>query len=171
MTFIDNEKRNVLDTIIGINVLYEWGHKSEDTIIKLLKLVDEDTNAFNKIMAAFGLAKSTDEEKKARTAAIQEATKYATEVQFKVMQLCYDSMAVIKAMAEIGNPNSVTDAGVGALCARSAVIGAYLNVKINASGLTDKIFAAEIVAKGKQLEEKTQALENEILTLVNSKIK
>jgi glutamate formiminotransferase/formiminotetrahydrofolate cyclodeaminase len=133
-------------------------------------MVDEDTNAFNKIMNAFSLPKATDEEKKARTAAIQDATKYATEVPFKVMQLCYDSMEVIKAMAEVGNPNSVTDAGVGALCARSAVMGAFLNVKINAAGLTDKAFAEKLIAEGNVIEEKTKALESEILKTVNSKI-
>ncbi len=137
---------------------------------ELLKLVDEDTNAFNKIMAAFGLPKSTDEEKKARTQAIQDATKYATEVPFKVMQICFDSMTVIKAMAEIGNPNSVTDAGVGALCARSAVMGAFLNVKINAAGLTDKAFATQLISAGNVIEQDTQALEAEILKIVNSKI-
>ncbi len=137
---------------------------------EFLKLVDEDTNAFNKILNAFSLPKATDEEKKARTAAIQDATKYATEVPFKVMQLCYDSMEVIKAMAEVGNPNSVTDAGVGALCARSAVMGAFLNVKINAAGLTDKAFAEKLIAEGNVIEEKTKALESEILKTVNSKI-
>ena len=135
-----------------------------------LKLVDEDTNAFNKIMEAFGLPKATDDEKKTRTEAIQEATKYATEVPFKVMQLCYDSMEVIKAMAEIGNPNSVTDAGVGALCARSAVMGAFLNVKINAAGLINKTFAEQLIEKGNVIEQKTQSLETEILNIVNSKI-
>ena len=86
------------------------------------------------------------------------------------MQICFDSMEVIKAMAETGNPNSVTDAGVGALCARTAVMGAFLNVKINAAGLTDKNFSAEIILKGNEIENKTQALETEILKLVNSKI-
>ena len=133
-------------------------------------MVDEDTNAFNKIMGAFGLSKATEEEKKVRTQAIQDATKYATEVPFNVMQLCYGSMEVIKAMAETGNPNSVSDAGVGALCARSAVMGAFLNVKINAAGLTDKAFAADIVNKGKEIEAKTQLLETEILKMVNGKI-
>ncbi len=147
-----------------------WAEKGQHYKNELLKLVDEDTNAFNKIMTAFGMPKSTDEEKKKRTAAIQEATKYATEIPLRVMQLSYESMEIIKAMTEIGNPNSVTDAGVGALCARAAVIGAYLNVKINASGLSDKSFAADIIAKGKQIEEKAQALENEILKIVNSKI-
>ena len=149
----------------------DWAEKGQYYKNELMKLVDEDTNAFNKIMTAFGLPKATDEEKKARTEAIQDATKYATEVPFKVMQLCFDSMEVIKAMAEIGNPNSITDASVGALCARSAVMGAYLNVKINASGLTDKDFATKLISQGLVLEGKTQALEAEILKLVNSKIK
>lgn len=148
----------------------DWAERGQYYKNELLKLVDEDTNAFNKIMTAFGLPKGTDEEKKSRTSAIQEATKYATEVPFKVMQLCYDSMEVIKAMAEIGNPNSVTDAGVGALCARSAVMGAFLNVKINAGGLTDKAFSKNIIDQGNVLEEKTKALETEILQIVNSKI-
>lgn len=148
----------------------DWAEKGQHYKSELLKMVDEDTNAFNKIMNAFGLPKATDEEKKIRTKEIQDATKYATEIPFKVMQLSYDSMAVIKAMAETGNPNSVTDAGVGALCARSAVMGAYLNVKINASGLADKEFAKKIIDDGKVIEEKTQALETEILNIVNSKI-
>ena len=148
----------------------DWAEKGQDYKNKLLLLVDEDTNAFNKIMGAFGLPKSTEEEKKARTQAIQDATKYATEVPFNVMQLCYNSMEVIKAMAETGNPNSVSDAGVGALCARSAVMGAFLNVKINAAGLTDKAFANDIVNKGKEIEAKTQLLETEILKIVNEKI-
>lgn len=148
----------------------DWAEKGQHFKNALLKLVDEDTNAFNKIMNAFGLPKSTDDEKKARTQAIQDATKYATEVPYKVMELCFQSMEVIKAMAEIGNPNSVTDAGVGALCARTAVMGAFLNVKINAAGLTDKSLAEKLISAGNVLEEKTKALESEILTIVNSKI-
>jgi len=133
-------------------------------------MVDEDTNAFNVIMDAFGLPKKTDEDKAARKQAIQDATKYATEVPFKTMELCYNSMEVAKAMAEIGNPNSVTDAGVGALAARSGVIGAFLNVKINAAGLDDKEFAAKIIADGEAMVEKAKALETEILKIVDSKI-
>jgi glutamate formiminotransferase/formiminotetrahydrofolate cyclodeaminase len=147
-----------------------WAEKGQHYKNELLKLVDEDTNAFNKIMIAFGLPKATDEEKKIRTAAIQDATKYATEVPFKVMQLAYDSMQVIKAMAETGNPNSASDAGVGALCARSAVMGAFLNVKINAATLTDKAFAEQLISKGNVLENNTQELEKEILSIVNAKI-
>ncbi|HEY0031218.1 MAG TPA: glutamate formimidoyltransferase [Bacteroidia bacterium] len=148
----------------------DWAEKGQQYKNELMKLVDEDTSAFNKIMTAFGLPKATEDEKKVRAQAIQDATKYATEVPFKVMQLCYDSMEVIKAMAETGNPNSVTDAGVGALCARSAVMGAFLNVKINAAGLTDKAFAQNIIDQGNVLETKAKALETEILKIVNDKI-
>lgn len=148
----------------------DWAEKGQQLKEKLMKLVDEDTNAFNKIMQAFGLPKSNDAEKKARTEAIQEATKYATEVPFQVMQLCFDSMKIIKAMAEHGNPNSVTDAGVGALCARTGVIGAFLNVRINAAGLADKQFAEQLISQGYVLEEKTKQLEQEILVIVDSKI-
>lgn len=148
----------------------DWADKGQHYKNQLLALVDEDTNAFNKIMSAFALPKTTDEEKQARTLAIQEATKYATEVPFKVMQLAYQSMEVIKAMAEIGNPNSVSDAGVGALCARTAVMGAYMNVRINASGLTDKDFANNIIARGREIQDKAQAMEAEILKIVDAKL-
>lgn len=147
-----------------------WAEKGQVIKDELLRLVDADTAAFNKIMTAFGLPKGTDEEKKARTHAIQEATKFAIEVPFKVMQLCYSSLEVIKAMAEHGNPNSVSDAGVGALCARSAVMGAFMNVRINASGYDDKSFVMEIIAKGKDIEQKTLLAEADILKVVNEKI-
>ncbi len=147
-----------------------WAEKGQQLKSELLKLVDEDTHAFNKIMNAFSLPKTGDEDKKARTKAIQEATKYATEVPFKVMQVAYQSMEIIEAMAETGNPNSVSDAGVGALCARSAVMGAYLNVKINAAGLTDKEFANKIIREGAALEEEAKKSETKILSVVNSKM-
>lgn len=147
-----------------------WAEKGQKYQSELIRLVDEDTKAFNVIMASFGLPKGTDEEKAARTKAIQDATKYATEVPFRVMEAAFSSMEVMKAMAETGNPNSVSDAGVGALAARSAVMGAYLNVKINAAGLTDKAFAADIVARGLAIQEKAIALESEILAVVNQKI-
>lgn len=137
---------------------------------QLLHLVDEDTNAFNKIMDALKLPKGNDAEKATRMQAIEDASKYAIEVPYKVMEVSLQSMDVIKAMAEIGNPNSVSDAGVGALCARTAVMGAFLNVKINASGLSDKTYVENILAKGKEVEEKAQALEAEILTITNQKI-
>ncbi len=148
----------------------DWAEKGQQHKDTLLKLVDEDTNAFNRIMNSFSLPKATEEEKGIRTAAIQDATKFATEIPFKVMEASFASMEVIKAMAEHGNPNSVSDAGVGALAARSAVMGAYLNVKINAAGLTDKNFANDIIAKGKELQDKAQKLESEILEIVNQKI-
>jgi glutamate formiminotransferase/formiminotetrahydrofolate cyclodeaminase len=147
-----------------------WAEKGQQYKSELVKLVDEDTKAFNKIMNAFGLPKGTGEEKTARKKAIQEATKEAIEIPFAVMQNAYGSMEVIKAMAETGNPNSVSDAGVGALCARSAVMGAFLNVKINAAGYDDKNFVNEILAKGTEIENKTIILENEILKIVNEKI-
>jgi glutamate formiminotransferase/formiminotetrahydrofolate cyclodeaminase len=147
-----------------------WAEKGQQYKDELLNLVDLDTAAFNKIMEAFNLPKGTDEEKTARTHAIQEATKYAIEIPFKVMQAAYGSLTVIKAMAETGNPNSVTDAGVAALCARSAVIGAFMNVKINVSGYNDKAFTDAMIAEGNELEKKAIELEQEIIALVNSKI-
>ncbi|MFN5183596.1 MAG: glutamate formimidoyltransferase [Bacteroidota bacterium] len=148
----------------------EWAEKGQYYNSELLKMVDKDTAAFNKIMSAFSMPKSTDEEKSLRTKSIQEATRFAIEVPFRVMQLANESMQVIKAMAEIGNPNSVSDAGVGALCVRSAVMGAYLNVKINCSGYEDKDFVKDILEKGASIEKQTIALETEILKIVNEKI-
>jgi glutamate formiminotransferase/formiminotetrahydrofolate cyclodeaminase len=145
----------------------EKGQRIKDA---LLKAVDEDTAAFNKIMKAFELPKGTDAEKAARKQAVQEATKYAIEVPFKVMGLCLEAMEVAKAMADTGNPNSVTDAGVGALSARTGVRGAFLNVKINASGYGDKAFVDNILAKGDVIEAKALALEEEVMAIVQSKI-
>lgn len=147
-----------------------WAAKGQYYKNELTKLVDADTRAFNQIMEAFGLPKSSDAEKAARTKAIQDATRFAIDIPFKVMNAAYESMEVIKAMAETGNPNSVSDAGVGALCARSAVMGAFMNVRINAAGYNDKDFVADIIAKGKAIEDKTIALEAEILKVVNEKI-
>lgn len=147
-----------------------WADKGEQLKNELVRLVDADTKAFNQIMLAFGLPKSTDEEKAVRTKAIQEATKFAIEIPFKVMQASHNSMEVIKAMADIGNPNSVSDAGVGALCARSAVMGAFMNVRINAAGYTDKEYVNDILNRGRKIENKTIALEAEILKIVDGKI-
>lgn len=147
-----------------------WAEKGQKQKDELLHLVDADTKAFNMIMAAFGLPKATDEEKKARTKAIQDATKFAIEIPFRVMELSFESMQLIKAMAETGNPNSVSDAGVGALCARTAVMGAFMNVRINAAGYEDKEFVKNVVAKGQKIEEQTIAIEKEILEIVNKKI-
>ena len=136
----------------------------------LLHLVDEDTNAFNKIMNAFGLPKKSDEEKAARSAAIQEATKFATEVPFQTMQKSFEAFEVCRAMVEWGNPASVTDGGVGALAARSAVMGAHLNVKINASSLKDEAFKNDILSKAAAIEAAAIKEEAEILAIVNQKI-
>jgi glutamate formiminotransferase / formiminotetrahydrofolate cyclodeaminase len=148
----------------------QWAEKGQRIKDELLRLVDQDSKAFNDIMAAFGLAKTNDDEKAVRNAAIQAATRFAIEVPYRVMQLAFDSMDLIKAMVITGNPNSVSDAGVGALCARSAVMGAFMNVRINATSLDDKNFTADLIARGSQIENKAIALETEILRLVNEKI-
>ncbi|MDO6431438.1 glutamate formimidoyltransferase [Flavitalea sp. BT771] len=148
----------------------DWAEKGQAHKKELLSLVDADTRAFNGIMAAFGLPKSTPEEKAARTAAIQAVTKVAIEVPLRVMELAYASMETIRAMAETGNPNSVSDAGVGALCARTAVMGAWLNVRINAAGYEDRQWVEQVLSRGKDLEIKTAAAEAEILRIVDNKI-
>lgn len=137
---------------------------------ELLRLVDEDTNAFNLIMNAFGMPKKTDEEKAARSAAIQDATRYATEVPFRTMQKSFEAFEICRAMVEWGNPASVTDGGVGALAARSAVMGAHLNVKINASSLKDEAFKKEILDKAAAIEAAALKEEAEIIKIVNEKI-
>ena len=143
-----------------------WAEKGQKIKDELLYLVDEDTNAFNKIMEAFSLPKSSEQEVKTRSEAIQNATKYATEVPLKTMILAYSSFPIIKAMAEIGNPNSISDAGVGALCARSAVIGAYMNVRINAAELKDEAFKKEILAKAEKIKNDGIKEEEAILKIV-----
>lgn len=148
----------------------DYAERGQQLKNELLRLVDEDTAAFNAIMAALGLPKNLETEKIARTEAIQEATKQAILIPLKVMEAAHASMAVIKAMAEVGNPNSVSDAGVGALCARTAVLGAHLNVRINAGGLHDKTFLQEVLAKAKKLEDETVALEADVLQIVEGKL-
>lgn len=143
-----------------------WAEKGQKIKDELLYLVDEDTNAFNKIIEAFSLPKSSEQEVKTRSEAIQNATKYATEVPLKTMILAYSSFPIIKAMAEIGNPNSISDAGVGALCARSAVIGAYMNVRINAAELKDEAFKKEILAKAEKIKNDAIKEEEAILKIV-----
>lgn len=137
---------------------------------ELLSLVDEDTAAFNRIMAVFAMPKTTDEEKAARSAALQEATLYATEVPLRTMQAAARVFPLVKAMAEEGNPNSVSDAGVGALAARSAVLGARLNVRINAAGLKDRTTADRLTAEADQIALDAQRAEEEILRIVEQKI-
>jgi glutamate formiminotransferase/formiminotetrahydrofolate cyclodeaminase len=148
----------------------DWADKGAHYYKALLNMVDEDTQAFNKIMEAFKLPKNNDEEKEVRNRAVQEATKYAIEVPFKIMELAHGSMEILKAMAEIGLKASVSDAGVGTLAAKAAVHGAFMNVKINMSGLDDKIFAEKMLKKGNDIFEKTIAAEKEILEIVEQKI-
>jgi len=148
----------------------DWADRAQLQKDTLLKLVDEDTNSFNAIIEAIRLPKGTDAEKANRSKAIQDATRYAIEVPFKVMEQSLASFEIIKKMAEVGNPNSVTDAGVGALCARAAIHGAFLNVKINATGLKDKKYVSKVLKNGKQILTKADKLEKEILKIVNSKI-
>lgn len=147
-----------------------WAEKGQQLKDELIHLVDEDTAAFNKIMDALGLPKGTDAEKTARKKALQDATLYATLVPYRTMEKSLQGFEICKAMVEIGNPNSVTDAGVGALCCRSAVMGAFLNVKINAAGLEDKAKAQELIDNGAKIEAQAIALEQEILTKVNAVI-
>lgn len=149
----------------------KWAEKGQAIKDELIFLVDEDTRSFNRIMDAFGLPKGTEEEKKARKNAIQAATKYAIEVPFKVMQTALKAMDVIEAMVEKGNPTSVTDAGVGALCARTAVIGAYLNVKVNTMDLEDKAFVEDILKKAEGIQLAARKKEDEIVKLVGERLK
>jgi glutamate formiminotransferase/formiminotetrahydrofolate cyclodeaminase len=147
-----------------------WAEKGMQYQKTLLDLVDEDTDAFNKIMDAFRLPKDSDEAISKRHEEIQKATKNAILTPFKVMTTAFNSMEVMKAMAEIGNPNSVTDAGVGALCARTSVIGAFLNVKINCADYEDKKFVKDITEKGQKIVDDACKLENEIMKITYSKI-
>lgn len=147
-----------------------WADKGQQIQAELLVLVDEDTEAFNRIMDAFGLPKGTDEEKALRSAAIQEATLFATQVPLHTMQASFKVFELCKAMAEEGNPNSVSDAGVGILAARAAVLGAGLNVKINASGLKDRETADKLVAEANELIQKANDAEAEIMKIVEAKI-
>lgn len=133
---------------------------------QLVWLVDADTRAFSAIMDAFALPKSTDEEKKARSAAIQAATKEAIAIPFQVMEQAYAALPVIEAMVREGNPNSISDAGVGALCARAALRGAWMNVRINASGLKDKEWLAGILAQGEAMALEADEIERRIIALV-----
>ena len=147
-----------------------WADNGMGVMNELLYLVDEDTEAFNKIMAVFGMPKGTDEEKAARAEAMEAATLYATQVPLRTMKTAYKAFDVIRAMAEEGNPNSVSDAGVGALAARSAVMGACLNVKINAAGLKDREAADKLVKEAEEIQALAQKAEAEILAVVESKI-
>jgi glutamate formiminotransferase/formiminotetrahydrofolate cyclodeaminase len=147
-----------------------WAEKGKVIQNRLLNLVDEDTEAFNKILEAFGLPKKTEEEKALRSIAIQEATKHATMIPLSVMETAFTGFELIRAMVLTGNPNSVTDAGVGALALLASIKGAFLNVKINASGLTDRSFAVDIISRAGIVEAKAVEEEISILRIVESHI-
>ena len=148
----------------------DWAEKGKSIQNSLLQMVDEDTKAFNMILEAFSLPKKSEEEKELREIAIEEATKNATIIPLKVMEIAFSGFGLISEMVEKGNPNSVSDAGVGALALRSCIRGAFLNVRINASGLKDKDFIAAVIKKGEEIEAKTISAEELILESINSKI-
>lgn len=148
----------------------DWAVKGQNYKNKLLFLVDEDTNSFNKIIEGFRMPKKTEEEKLARKNAIESATKYATEIPFQVMETSYNSMEVIKEMAYNGLQNSLSDAGVGILCAKTAVTGAYFNVRINAKDIKDRNFAENIIKKATDIYHKTILIEKEVMEYIDSKM-
>jgi glutamate formiminotransferase/formiminotetrahydrofolate cyclodeaminase len=148
----------------------DWAVKGQAYKNKLLFLVDEDTNAFNKIIEGFRMPKSNNEEIETRKEAIENATKYATEIPFEVMETAYNSMEVMQAMLKEGLQSSLSDAGVGALCARTAVIGAYFNVRINAKDIKDRSFADDILKRAKDIYNKTIAAEKEMMDFIDGKM-
>ena len=148
----------------------QWAEQGLAIEQELLRLVDEDTEAFNKIMAAFGMPKATDEDKRLRAEAIEKATLFAAQVPLQTMKTSMKVFALCKAMVEKGNPNSVSDAGVGALAARSAVLGAGMNVKINASSLKDKAAAQALVEEAQALIDQAKAEEQAIVDMVEKVI-
>ena len=147
-----------------------WAEKGRGIQDRLIALVDEDTEAFNRIMAVFAMPKKSAEEKAARSAALQEATLYATQVPLRTMKTAFEAFELLEAMAKEGNPSSVSDAGVGALAARSAVLGAQLNVRINAAGLKDREIANQLLSEAQDIADKAVAREQEILKVVNDVI-
>lgn len=147
-----------------------WAERGKRCHDELLRLVDADTAAFNRVLEAYGMPKETAEEKAARSAAIQEAMRGAIEVPLRVMEVALDAMAVARQMAEEGLPSSVSDAGVGALCARTAIRGAGYNVRINLSGLKDEVYRREVRERAEDLERRADVLEREALAFVDRKI-
>jgi len=148
----------------------DWAVKGQAYKNKLLFLVDEDTNAFNKIIEGFRMPKSNTEEIEARKEAVENATKYATEIPFQVMETAFNSMEVMQAMLKEGLQSSLSDAGVGILCARTAVFGAYFNVRINAKDIKDRVFAEDILKRAKDIYDKTILIEKEVIQLIDSKM-
>ena len=148
----------------------EWAEKGQAYKNKLLFLVDEDTNSFNKVIDGFRMPKGTDNEIKLRQQAIEDATKYATEIPFQVMQTAYNSMEVMQAMIKDGLQNSLSDAAVGILCAKTAVTGAYFNVRINAKDIKDGVFAKDIISKADKIYQNTLEIEKETIAYINLKM-
>ncbi len=148
----------------------DYAVKGREILDRLIHLVDEDTEAFNRIMGVFAMPKATPEEKKARAEALEAATLYATEVPLRTMKAAYAAFDLLQAMATKGNPASVSDAGVGALAARSAVLGAFLNVRINAAGLKDRELADKLVGEAAEIAKNARAREAEILEAVDKVI-
>lgn len=148
----------------------DWAERGQDVMERLLRLVDEDTEAFAKIMDVFSMPKGTEEEKAARAEAMEKATLYASRVPLKTMQTAMEAMPVALAMARIGNPASASDAGVGAIAALAAVRGAHLNVRINAAGLKDRALASELTDEAARIEAEAVAAETEVLAEVNKNI-
>ena len=148
----------------------DWAEEAQQLMRELLALVDEDTAAFNRLMGAMRMPKSSPEQIEERDAAIEAATLYAGEVPLRTMKTAVKAFPLLRRMAEEGNPNSVSDAGVGALAARSAVLGAQLNVKINASGLQNRDDAARLLAEAEAVAADAIKAEEDILNIVNGKI-
>lgn len=148
----------------------KWAEKGQAYKNKLLYLVDEDTNSFNGIIEAFRLPKGSPEEIAFRQEAVEKATKYATEIPFQVMKTAFESMEVMQAMIKDGLPNSLSDAGVGVLCARTAVLGAYFNVRINAKDIKDKAFVEKILAESKDIYQKTLEAEKAAMEIIDGRM-
>ncbi|MCC7331068.1 MAG: glutamate formimidoyltransferase [Flavobacteriales bacterium] len=147
-----------------------WAVKGQQYKSKLLQLIDEDTNAFNKIIDGFRMPKETDEQKKVRAEAIENATKYATIVPFTVMETAFQSMEVMQAMLKDGMQSSLSDSAVGILCAKTSITGAFFNVKINAKDIKDRVFAEDILKRGEEIYLKAVAIEKNTIELINSKM-
>ena len=148
----------------------DWAEEAQQLMKELLALVDEDTAAFNRLMGAMRMPKTSPEQIEERDAAIEAATLYAGEVPLRTMKTAVKAFPLLRRMAEEGNPNSVSDAGVGALAARSAVLGAQLNVKINASGLKNRDDASRLLAEAEAVAADAIKAEEDILNIVNGKI-
>ena len=147
-----------------------WAVQGKLLYEDLSELIDLDTQAFNQLMAAYRMPQKSDSEQRTREEAIQMAARHAMEVPLQVMEKAFESMPILESMAAIGNPASVSDAGVGALCARAAVRGAFLNVEINGRDLDNQQVASQLIAKGREIDRKAEEAENKILAIVAERI-